>query len=420
MPITLDHAFYGFQLSENMSKTPEGFLCCLNVKIARTGIQYYEGGQIGKPHLMGQRVKVYRLAEDVFHPDAMRSFEGKPLTDDHPAGGWVDLSNYHIFSKGHFQNVRQDGEYLIGDFIFSDGNLQKKVEVGQKREVSAGYTCDFEPYEDGFRQVNIRGNHVAVVSKGRAGPKVTITDSVNNGVKRPMTFTEVHAKALRALASDPNASDKDIATFATGLVVNDQDDKDKTPVAAMNDIGLIAKIFQAMQPAKRVRDEDDDKDEKKEDKKVEDSELKELRAIVDDLAKTVKSLVTKDEDDDDDKKEDKKVEDGASAFFKALGLDEDDDKDDKKEKVEDSLPAFLESMKPALAKMSKSEQKVVKDALTAGFAGVKRGDASASFAKISKAVSDQQKVRDGETKVIDWKAKSKEQWEKYSAQSKKQ
>src|ERR1044072_6016880 len=353
MPITLDHAFYGFQLSENMSKTPEGFLCCLNVKIARTGIQYYEGGQIGKPHLMGQRVKVYRLAEDVFHPDAMRSFEGKPLTDDHPAGGWVDLSNYHIFSKGHFQNVRQDGEYLIGDFIFSDGNLQKKVEVGQKREVSARYACDFEPYEDGFRQVNIRGNHVAVVSKGRAGPKVTITDSVNNGVKRPMTFTEVHAKALRALASDPNASDKDIATFATGLVVNDQDDKDKTPVAAMNDIGLIAKIFQAMQPAKRVRDEDDDKD-------------------------------------------------------------------DKKEKVEDSLPAFLESMKPALAKMSKSEQKVVKDALTAGFAGVKRGDASPSFAKISKAVSDQQKVRDGETKVIDWKAKSKEQWEKYSAQSKKQ
>ena len=40
--------YYGTRLSENISKRePEGYLLCLNVPVARTGIQEYLPGELG-------------------------------------------------------------------------------------------------------------------------------------------------------------------------------------------------------------------------------------------------------------------------------------------------------------------------------------------------------------------------------------
>ena len=67
--------FYASKLSNNISKTPEGYLICLNCSIARTGIQKYLGQELGIDDKYDEYVPVYRLEVDVFSPAAMASFE---------------------------------------------------------------------------------------------------------------------------------------------------------------------------------------------------------------------------------------------------------------------------------------------------------------------------------------------------------
>lgn len=67
-------AYYGSRISEHMTKTPEGFLICHNVPIARTGRQDYLPQEIGMEG--GRLVSVIRTEEEVFSPQAIASFEG--------------------------------------------------------------------------------------------------------------------------------------------------------------------------------------------------------------------------------------------------------------------------------------------------------------------------------------------------------
>jgi len=76
--------YYGTQLSPHMDKTPEGYLICRDVPIARTGTQEYLARELqldGDPERV---VTVNRYPEDVFAPAALASFEGKDVTAGHP------------------------------------------------------------------------------------------------------------------------------------------------------------------------------------------------------------------------------------------------------------------------------------------------------------------------------------------------
>ncbi len=88
-----DQAFHlEERLGENQGLTPEGFLLCENVPIARTGLMMYGAGEI---HVNGEfldgddkgLIRVTRHEDDVFHPRTLSSFEGKSVTDDHPPEG---------------------------------------------------------------------------------------------------------------------------------------------------------------------------------------------------------------------------------------------------------------------------------------------------------------------------------------------
>ncbi|HGG0416102.1 TPA: DUF2213 domain-containing protein [Clostridium sporogenes] len=175
-------AFYGSRFSPNMTRTPEGFLICHNVPIARTGWYEYLPEELGIEGNQNELVKVYRDPAEVFSTSAIASFEGKPVTDEHPPD-LLTADNSKIFIKGTTQNVRQDKkepDLLIADLIIYDSVLIDEVDQG-KREVSCGYECDYKENEDGtYSQIDIRGNHVAVVEAGRAGNRVSIKDSKNN------------------------------------------------------------------------------------------------------------------------------------------------------------------------------------------------------------------------------------------------
>jgi uncharacterized protein len=170
------------RLSENMSRTPDGFLVCLGVPIARTGIQIYGGHET--PLIPGADglVHVEREEDQVFHPKTIASFEGKPVTINHPEE-FVNPENWSKLAKGSIQNVRRGkGEYsdsLIADVLITDAEAIQLVESGEMREVSCGYEADYEQDDEApgiGRQMKIVGNHLALVDEGRAGSSYAIRD----------------------------------------------------------------------------------------------------------------------------------------------------------------------------------------------------------------------------------------------------
>jgi len=171
--------YYGTRLSENISRRePEGYLLCLNVPVARTGIQEYLPEELGLAPGPGT-VEVFRPEEEVFSPATVASFEGMPVTNDHPPEG-VDVSNIRALQKGHAHNVRRgsgkEADLLLADLIITDPALIEAVLRDGKREISCGYTYELAEENGRYIQRNIRGNHVAVVDAGRAGSRVCIRD----------------------------------------------------------------------------------------------------------------------------------------------------------------------------------------------------------------------------------------------------
>lgn len=175
-------AFYGSRISDNIAKTPEGFLICYNVPIGRTGEYKYLSCEVGLDDSKNPNeiVSVYRDDEAVFDKKTLASFEGKALTDEHPVED-VDTNNWQMYSKGEITNVRKgDGEYsdcIIADLIVRDPIVISEIESGIKREVSSGYSCDYVMKDGKIYQTNIIGNHVALVKNGRAGSRVSIKDT---------------------------------------------------------------------------------------------------------------------------------------------------------------------------------------------------------------------------------------------------
>ena len=222
MPI----AYYGTDISPNKTETVEGYLVCRNVPIARTGAQEYTARELmldGDPE---RPVVVDRRPEDVFEPAVLASFEGKPVTDGHPPEN-VGPENYAAYSRGHVQNVRREGDFIVADLYINDKALASDIQNGVKREVSCGYTCNYVPDGAGYRQERIRGNHVAVVPRGRAGHEVAIQDhaaeQAEKGLKRMKKETKEALYRFFGLAANDAAPEeleqltKDVATVAGAL-----------------------------------------------------------------------------------------------------------------------------------------------------------------------------------------------------------
>jgi len=170
--------YYGYTISPHQLETGEGFLICRNVPIARTGEQDYTGDEVGAPGK--DVVKVFRPPEEVFSAAAVASFEGKPFTNDHPPV-LLTPENATQYTVGHVQNVRRGtgefADYLVADIHIHDAATINEIQNG-KREISCGYECEYTDNGDGtLTQSNIRGNHVALVTEGRAGAKAAIMDS---------------------------------------------------------------------------------------------------------------------------------------------------------------------------------------------------------------------------------------------------
>lgn len=113
-----------------------------------------------------------RLPEEVFAPESLASYKGKPVILTHEAG-MIDSDNVQQEQIGTIlSDGTQDGDNVRAQIIIHDA---RKLDYGL-RELSLGYSLDLEetpgewqgqPYD--AIQRNIRVNHLALVEKARAG-----------------------------------------------------------------------------------------------------------------------------------------------------------------------------------------------------------------------------------------------------------
>lgn len=163
--------------------TDEGFLI-VPARISRTGIQNYLAVEMGLTDRDPKDIiKVYRSAEEVFSPESLNSFTNKPITDNHPPE-LVNAANSKMFSVGHAgPEVTQDGDFAETILHVTDAEAIAKIESG-KVELSNGYIADID-WTEGVTpegeiydavQRNIKGNHIAIVERGRAGSSCRVAD----------------------------------------------------------------------------------------------------------------------------------------------------------------------------------------------------------------------------------------------------
>jgi len=178
------HGFHTVEtLGPRQSRTAEGYLLCEGVPIGRTGMMLYSPSDLPFLKVAGYNyIKIWRNEEDLFAPTTIASFNGKPVVNEHPANGEdVSPENWKALAVGIIFNVRRgtgdENDLLLADLLITDSEAIADVEAG-KREVSSGYEADYDMFgPNEGRQYNIIGNHVALVIKGRCGPRCAIGDS---------------------------------------------------------------------------------------------------------------------------------------------------------------------------------------------------------------------------------------------------
>lgn len=143
-----------------------------------------------------------RLPEDVFDPQSLASYRGKPIIITHGAG-LVDKSNVHkesigtILSEGY-----RSGDDVRAEIVIHDTDAMKECKM---KELSLGYNLDLEetpgewngqPYD--AIQRNIRVNHLALVQEARAGDQARLNiDSRDSNPKRRKKTMSVPKKTNR-------------------------------------------------------------------------------------------------------------------------------------------------------------------------------------------------------------------------------
>lgn len=189
------------KLGPTRSKTPEGFLVCEGVRVARIGEMIYGPEEIGLEPGPDGLVRLGRTASDLFAADALASFEGKPVLGEHVE---ATPENWRELAWGHMQNVRAggggDAGYMLADLVIQSADGIAAIESGRE-EVSLFYEFDFVPTGKGSgRQTNIRGNHLAIVEAGRCGPTCRIGDHqpTRNPIMKLPFWGRAAAAALKA------------------------------------------------------------------------------------------------------------------------------------------------------------------------------------------------------------------------------
>ena len=271
--------------------------------LSKIGVFPYSGAQIGMGLDPNKIYQVYRPEEELSNPETIDSFKLLPWTDDHEmlgndADGLTPAEKKGVHGVIGEEVYFKDG-YLLGNLKIFSQSMHDAIDDG-KKELSIGYRCLYEltpGVYDGQKydaiQRDIRGNHLALVEEGRAGPEVAVQDSFKFTLDKGLSMADMEKK------------DGDIAK-----------DEAMTLEECVKMVKALAEKVAGMgakdKKSKDAKDEDEDKDDKKKDAEDEDED------------KDDKKKDAEDEDEDKKKAEDEEPEnfvDKAKVTDKGKGMD---------------------------------------------------------------------------------------------------
>lgn len=205
----------------------------------------------------------YRPSEEL--QKAVDTFNGLPIMLlHHTVSAESPKKEYQVGSMG--TDAMWDAPYIDNSMIFTDAVGIRCVENGTCREISCAYQYDpdftpgvFEgkPYD--FVMRNIRGNHVAIVEEGRAGPDVVVADSSENlkpkGVKQFMSILKDFFRG--AQDSDPGIEAAEVNAAQTILDLHKKDPATGEVTDVTTDEDKNAKIQQLVGQFADILSEED-------------------------------------------------------------------------------------------------------------------------------------------------------------------
>lgn len=259
--------------------TPEGYLLCRDVPVARIGTLMYGEGEVPVSADSTGLILIQRGEDVLFDPKTIASFEGKPVTDDHP-DDWVTPENWKELSKGFGKDVRRgDGhlsDFLVADLLITDKKTIQAVMDG-KVEISLGYDADYIEISKGKgMQSNIMGNHFALVEKGRCGSRCSIGDSFmsTKTKKKKVSIGD----RIRNLVKTKDADEaekiaKAVEDEAPDIQTEDEDPEDESGTQTGDAVNLqILKMLKTMDSRLVALEKKKTKDSDDPEKKTEDEE----------------------------------------------------------------------------------------------------------------------------------------------------
>lgn len=215
------------ELSAPVKDPDTGYLKA-DARITRIGVFVYGTGDEARREL--------RLPDEVFNADALGSFSVVPFTNDHP-GEPLNKHNTSRFQVGTVSAPRKhdDGVHVVASVLITDAKTIEAAESG-KRELSCGYKCDLEHragitkdiagVPDGLKfdaiQRNIRGNHVALVDRGRAGGSVALRFDHGEEITEPTSKRERKMETIRIDGVDYEVDKQTAQAFRVALDKRDQ------------------------------------------------------------------------------------------------------------------------------------------------------------------------------------------------------
>jgi len=145
-------------------------------RFARVGVLTYSDGA---GDTWGELVP----PETLFDPSSMETLRGVAVTDLHP-GGLVTPETRKALAVGHVGDaIGPDGDYLTGPVYVTDAEEIARVQRGERKDLSCGYTCDLDETPGTFNGQPYRAvqrgrvyNHLGLGPEGwgRAGTDVSL------------------------------------------------------------------------------------------------------------------------------------------------------------------------------------------------------------------------------------------------------
>lgn len=167
-------------------KTPQGFLICKDVTLAKPMVKEYYAGEIGIADGFEATdvIGIYTPPDVLFGQSVIDGFTASDVVMMHPKGNQLNADNYKEHVIGTAKNVRADNGYLVADLTIKDKWAIEAIEYDDIKQISLGYAAELDmtagETETGQayhgQWVGMVADHVAVVREGRCGDDCKIGD----------------------------------------------------------------------------------------------------------------------------------------------------------------------------------------------------------------------------------------------------